>query len=447
MKTSATKFLKSHKALLIIIAISVLLRLGIAFYLGNNFEIRYGTADQISYHALAQRVANGYGFTFEENWWPMTKAGAPTAHWSFLYTLFLAVIYKIFGPNPIVARVIQAIIVGILHPYLIYLIGKYTFNKTIGLLAAGLTAVYAYFIYYSAALMTEPFYITAILTSITISILIVNRETTNNHARYTRRSTLLSLSLGVSIGVAVLLRQLYLLFIPFLFFWLWIATRKQDGKSTIPSIILSTCIILVFIIPFTIYNYIRFDRFVLLNTNAGYALYWANHPIYGNKFIPILPEDIPYRDLIPSNVLHLDEAALDQELLRRGIQFILDDPVRYTSLSITRIPVYFTFWPSLESSTISNFSRVFSFGILLPFMIFGVYRAITDKTLYKYSIASPITLLILFIIIYSGIHILTWALIRYRLPVDAILLIFAGLALHEFTNRFITWRHNSQHAV
>lgn len=176
-------------------------------------------------------------------------------------------------------------------------------------------------------------------------------------------------------------------------------------------------------------------------------MYWANHPIYGNKFIPILPEDIPYRDLIPSNVLHLDEAALDQELLRRGIQFILDDPVRYTSLSITRIPVYFTFWPSLESSTISNFSRVFSFGILLPFMIFGVYRSISDKTLYKYSIASPITLLILFIIIYSGIHILTWALIRYRLPVDAILLIFAGLALHEFTNRFITWRHNSQHAV
>jgi 4-amino-4-deoxy-L-arabinose transferase-like glycosyltransferase len=443
----STKFLRSQKTLLIIIAIAVILRLGVAFLLGNDFEIRYGTADQRSYHALAQRVANGYGFTFEYNWWPVTKAGEPTAHWSFLYTLFLAVIYKLFGPNPIVARVIQAIIVGILHPSLAYLIGKYIFNKTIGLLAAGLTAVYAYFIYYSATLMTEPFYITAILASFTFSILIVNREVTNNQSLFNRRSAILSLSLGLSIAVAVLLRQLYLLFIPFLFFYLWITTRKQGGKSTLPSIILATCIILVLIIPFTIYNYIRFDRFVLLNTNAGYALYWANHPVYGNKFIPILPEEIPYRELIPSEILHLDEAALDQELLRRGIKFILDDPIRYISLSITRIPVYITFWPLQESDPISNISRILSFGVLIPFMLFGLYRSISEKTLFNYSIASPTTLLLLFIIVYSGIHILTWALIRYRLPVDAVLLIFAGLALYEIGNRYLSWRHNSRQAI
>jgi hypothetical protein len=96
----------------------------------------------------------------------------------------------------------------------------------------------------------------------------------------------------------------------------------------------------ILIIPFTIYNFSRFNRFVLLNTNAGYALFWANHPIYGNKFIPILPGGT-YQELIPNEIRNLDEAALDQELLRRGIHFILDDPLRYIELSISQILLIF----------------------------------------------------------------------------------------------------------
>jgi hypothetical protein len=36
---------------------------------------------------------------------------------------------------------------------------------------------------------------------------------------------------------------------------------------------------------------------------------------------------------------------------------------------------------------------------------------------------------------YSGAHILTWTLIRYRLPVDAVLIPFAGLALLDVFQR------------
>jgi len=39
-----------------------------------------GTADQISYHTLAIRVLNGYGIQLSKEWWPVTAAGAPTAH-------------------------------------------------------------------------------------------------------------------------------------------------------------------------------------------------------------------------------------------------------------------------------------------------------------------------------------------------------------------------------
>jgi hypothetical protein len=125
-------------------------------------------------------------------------------------------------------------------------------------------------------------------------------------------------------------------------------------------------VVLSLILPFTLYNYIRFERFVLLNTNAGFAFYWANHPIYGTHFVPILPYKWgTYQDLIPKELLSLDEAALDQALLGLGIQFVLDDPVRYLLLSISRIPPYFMFWPSSDSVMISNLTRVFSFGLAL----------------------------------------------------------------------------------
>ena len=195
------------------------------------------------------------------------------------------------------------------------------------------------------------------------------------------------------------------------------------------------------ILPFTIYNTNRFGHFVFLNTNSGYAFFWSNHPIYGTQFQPILT-DTSYQDLIPNELRNLDEADLDQALLKRGLQFILDDPIRYFFLSLSRIPVYFMFWPTPESGTISNISRVVSFGLLWPFMLYGVFRALfSQKILLIDRLSSPTFLLICFSVIYSAIHILSWTLIRYRLPVDGVMLVFAGYAFVDIFEKVSGWRN------
>jgi hypothetical protein len=102
----------SQGVFIAIVVIAIVLRLASAIYQGNSVADLPGIYDQISYDGLARRVVDGYGFSFAEGHWPATRAGEPTAHWSYLYTLYLAVVYKIFGPNPIVARVIQALIAG-----------------------------------------------------------------------------------------------------------------------------------------------------------------------------------------------------------------------------------------------------------------------------------------------------------------------------------------------
>jgi 4-amino-4-deoxy-L-arabinose transferase-like glycosyltransferase len=419
---------RQKKTLVACIIVSILLRVGAAFYLGNQVTDLPGTFDQISYHLLAQRIVGGYGFSFGSNWWPMTAANAPTAHWSFLYTLYLSGVYALFGQNPLVARIIQALLVGMLQPYLAFLLGRRLFGSVVGLAAAGLIAVYTYFVYYAACLMTESFYITAILAALYLALRLVSPEKVpgGGHVR-------LALALGLVLGMAVLLRQLFLLFVPFLFLWLfWYGRKRQIG-----TILVAGAVIAAMILPFTLFNYARFHRFVLLNTNAGYAFFWGNHPIYGTHFVPILTPDMgSYQELIPKELHSLDEAALDQALLARGIRFIIDDPVRYTLLSASRIPPYFMFWPSSGSGMVSNVARVAGFGLYLPFMLLGLWLSFSKKD----SSRSGLILLYLFVAVYSLIHLLTWTLIRYRLPVDAVLIIFAALAVVHLAMRVPTTR-------
>jgi 4-amino-4-deoxy-L-arabinose transferase-like glycosyltransferase len=371
----------------------------------------------------------------------MTAAGAPTAHWSYLYTMYLVIVYAIFGPNPLAARLIQALVVGLLHPFLVYrltqqiinpLTEKYTdfsgrLRQRVPLIAAGVTAVYTYFIYYTVTLMTEPFYITGVLTTLLLTILLTNHPTG-------LRSRKIAILLGIAISATVLLRQVFLIFLPILFGWLLLSTfRRYSWRDILSAISASFVVVVIAILPITIFNYTRFGQFVLLNTNTGYAFYWANHPFYGTQFKPASEMGTTYQDLVPAELRRLDEAALDRELLKRGLMFVLDDPKRYLQLSLSRVPEYFKFWPDPASSQISNLSRISSFGILFPFMLFGLLfpkikiGLSADERILIHPSRS-IVLLYLFIAVYTAIHLLTWAQIRYRLPVDAILIPFSAFA-------------------
>ncbi|MCJ7569986.1 MAG: glycosyltransferase family 39 protein, partial [Anaerolineales bacterium] len=273
-ESSTRKLILKKYSLPLILFASVALRILAAFILGNQVIEFPGTYDQISYHQLALRVLSGNGFSFGEDWWPLTEAGAPTAHWSYLYTYYLVIVYKLFGSSVLMARLIQAVLVGIFHPYLVFLLGRSVFNRRVGLLAAGLTSVYAYFIYYAATLMTEPFYITGILLALCLTIRIGN-QTQRSLERQARKQRLWQYCLlGITLGMTLLLRQLFLLVVPILFLYLLWRQRKR----ALFGILVASILIILMILPFSLYNYDRFDQFVLLNTNAGFAFFWANHP-------------------------------------------------------------------------------------------------------------------------------------------------------------------------
>lgn len=447
-----------HRAFIALIALAVLLRVGAALYLGDRVEPVSGAYDQVSYDALAQRLLGGHGFSFPTAWYPFAQPDRPTAHWSYLYTLYLAGIYAVFGHHPLAARLIQALASG-LHVWLAYRLARRLFSPPASppmlggteggraaLSAAALTAVYAYFVFFSAALMTQTFYILAVLFALDTALRIRDSQLALSRAkgsaiRHPPSAIRNWLLLGLALGIGALLRQTLLLFAPILLGWLWWSTRgAQINKSanqqigSTPYAIRIThhashftfyvsrfaCVLAVIaalILPWTAYNYAVFGDFLLLNSNGGYWLWASNHPSRGTHF------DGNYAPAIPEELRGLDEPALDRALYRRGLELILADPLRFLRLSLSRVQGYFWLLPSPQSSLLSNLGRVLSFTIFLPFMLYGLWLSRQ-----RWRTCLPLYLYIAFD---TALHLISWAAPRYRLPSDALLLVFAGLAVAE----------------
>jgi 4-amino-4-deoxy-L-arabinose transferase-like glycosyltransferase len=382
--------------------------------MGDQIRVLPGIHDQVSYDALARSLLAGRGYSFTENWYPFTPANTPTAHWSFIYPLYLAATYALAGYHPLAARLIQGAVGGALLCFLVYKIGSRLVNENTGLVAAGLAAVYGYFIYYNVALMTETFFIVLVLLTLYLSLELKENPTPAGWV-----------GLGVSLGLAALFRQTILLFAPFLLLWLFIELRVRG--ISLWYVAIPIIITILMIAPWTIRNYMVYQQFLLLNSNAGYALYASNNPNLGSDWrneVVVVP--------VPDALAGRNEAELDRSLTQKGLEFILADPKRYLALTLDKTLEYFKFWPSSESSRISNLNRVLSFGSYLPFMILGLGFSVS-----RWRSFVP---LYLFIVIHTGIYLLSWPSLRYRLPVDAVLMVFSGLALIELARRLKTWR-------
>ena len=421
------KFMRlTEKWLPAIIGAALLLRLGVAVYLGDTIEgeQQVRAFDQHSYQALAQALLGGRGYSFDTAWYPgFTPAHTPTAHWSFLYPLYLAGVYLLSGVHPLAARLVQALLAGGLATWLVYRLGKALFNPTVGVAAAGLSAFYLYFIFYDATLMTEPFFICAVLGLLLLGLQMSGLAQDAARPRDQAPALWEWALLGGLAGAAALLRQTILFWLPVQLAWMVWRLWREKVKGALPGALASLGVALLVILPWTVRNARVYHAFLPLNSNAGYALYSANHPDHGVRFDQDYAAPLP-EDLLAKN---LNEAQWNAELTRRGLEFMFQDAGRYARLTLNKATVFFNFGFSLESSLASNLMRVGSYGLYLPFFVLGLVLSWQERR--------RAAIIYLFALLFAGLHLLSWASARYRLPIDAALMPFAALALITLVNR------------
>ncbi len=391
--------------LVIILILAFIPRVAVAVWLGDTMEVldAGGTHDQVSYDMLAHRVATGHGFTFPNYWYPWVPPDTVTSYYSGTMVLHLAAIYKLFGYHPLIARLLY-VALGTAIVYLVYRLGRRVFGVKAGLIAAALAAGYAYLILYSATLLTETPFIFFLLIAINAAYDVAD-------GAGPRKLTVM----GLGLAGCVVFRMAALPFLILLTGWAFWRARRSSQPLRAWRLAIPVAMIVLAVAPWTVRNYLLYDRFMLLESQYGHVLWNSNHPDQGTSFRG------PWVAPIPDELRGLNEVDLTNELARRGRENILRDPKRFLLLSLSRVKFFFTFWPTDDSSLISNVSRVLSFGVTLPFMVAGL---ILSRRQWR-----DLLPLYIFLLVHYAVYLASWVMIRYRVPADTVLLVFAGYAI------------------
>jgi 4-amino-4-deoxy-L-arabinose transferase-like glycosyltransferase len=241
--------------LALVCAVALILRLVIV-YLGRHDTL---SGDGFGYSAQANFNARGEWFVNVFSSPPTPDAMHPP-----LWTLVLTV-WAWLGQHGWFAQQVLASCIGTLTVGAVGLAGRRIGGARVGLIAAGITAVYPGLWVYERALLSE----TLLLLGIAIIILLGYRF----RARPSARSAAV---LGVVCGLLALTRSEQILVFVTLVAPLILALRHLEWRRRIAWLALAALGVLVVVTPWTIYNLGRFDHPVLLSNNFGEAVAQGN---------------------------------------------------------------------------------------------------------------------------------------------------------------------------
>ncbi len=213
--------------------------------------------DAVQYHFFGLSIAQDPG------WFSKHLGVVPP-----LYPFFLAGVYKIVGDCPMCALYAQTLLAG-LTAGLIFLIGKRVFGTWVGVLSAFFFMVHPSAVTWGGVLIRETL-IMFLFTGTLMAALEIR------HGSTSRRVILL----GVAYGLLILTDTRFLFYAPFLALYLFVP-RGGQGWGWNPTFLFGAVIILM-LVPWTVRNFIAYDKFVLIDTRTLSFIKGkgADHPDY-----------------------------------------------------------------------------------------------------------------------------------------------------------------------
>jgi 4-amino-4-deoxy-L-arabinose transferase-like glycosyltransferase len=219
--------------------------------------------DAFYYHHGANLLVDGSGFPDPIQLLQFHRTTPGAAHPPG-YILALA-IPSLFRLDTFLDHQIWSCIIGGGTVVLFGITGKEIAGPRVGLVAAGLAAVYPNVWFYDSVVMSE----TLILFTTTLTILVAYR--------FARRPTIgLAIGLGVSVGAAALTRAESILLVPLLVVPLAVWLREVDLRRRLQLFAVATGATLATIAPWVGYNLLRFEHPVFLSSNLELTLLSAN---------------------------------------------------------------------------------------------------------------------------------------------------------------------------
>jgi tetratricopeptide (TPR) repeat protein len=407
------KPVKDRKELYFILGIfvfSFILRLIYLLQIRSNPFFSFPIMDPLYHDLWAQSIAQG-------NW-----IGDQVFFRAPFYPYFLGAIYKLFGHNYFIPRLIQHLL-GSFSVVLIYFLAKKLFNKKVAYLSAIFASIYWIFFYFEGELLLDslliPFGILLVL------FLLYSADSSRKSGFFLA---------GLVAGLFAITRPNILIFIPIVLLWIFLFLKFDLKKKFIFTLFFLVGLFLL-IFPVTLRNYLVGKDFVLIASQGGINFYIGNNP-EANGLSAVLPpfgDDWEYTDAVNEVQKATDKIPKPSEVsnyyLKKGLNFIFDSPQKFLSLFIKKL---YLFWNSYEPSNnqdIYFFKRYSSlihilplgFWLISPLSLLGIFLCLKDWKRFFLPLS--------FIFSYTFSILLFFINSRFRLPVLPFLLIFASVAL------------------
>ncbi|HYO50389.1 MAG TPA: hypothetical protein VEW94_11120, partial [Chloroflexia bacterium] len=235
-------------------------------------------------------------------------------------------------------------------------------------------------------------------------------------------------------GAAVLVRSLLLSFTPLLLAWFWwvlprsgnLAKRnpfalRWSGRALLPLAVFVVAMLTV-ILPWTVRNYVRYERFLLVETTGGYQMWLYNDNISR--------DEINGRLMAIRNPVDREQYASEQ-----AQRAILSDLPAFANEAVHR---FVEAWPVDDFSEYKTFFRnKYPAGDSTPRDIFAwlgtiFYTGLGILAIWGFALAPGRTfkgLVLLVLLHYAVTTMITHAEFRYRMPLYPFASIYAGWAM------------------
>ncbi|MFH1368399.1 MAG: tetratricopeptide repeat protein [Elusimicrobiota bacterium] len=373
-------------------------------------------ADFSFYHNSALRLLNG-DYSFNNRVFSLSP----------VYSIFLAIVYSLFGINVNAVRIIQ-IIVSAFTCVFVYKIACGVESKRTGIIAGVLTAFYAPLIYFSHNILNETI---LIFSNVMMIYFLVNHDDKYNY--------LLS---GIFMGFSMILRPnvgIFLLLAPIIIQIRNSQMMLVDKLSRMALFCLAT---IVFVIPFTVRNYIVGKDLVLLTDSAGLNFYIGNNG--ESKGLWVMPKIVEDRYIFGPDEHESVKMEANKRLGRmlkpsesskywfiEGIRYIANNKLHYLGLAVDKVKYLLNDYEAPDN-TYYDFDKrfsyilrsdIFTFGLMLPIAIIGMAFSLREykKYLAIYGI----------ILGYAAFLVLFFVTSRYRIVMTPFLIIFAAVGINS----------------
>ena len=305
--------------------------------------------------------------------------------------------------------IIGDIVISCLTVYVIYLLSYEIFKKKeISIISALIFALYPFSIFYSISALSETLFVFLLL----LSILMFYRND------FFYGSLLIILSNYIKPTPDI--------FAPFLILIFSLVIKKYSFKKSIFHLCIYYTLYILLLSPWWFHNWKKYDGFVRINLSGGYHLYSGNN--IKNKTgggiggIDVdhnwSDEDIKYRGI-----------EFHNKFKKEAYNFIKENPKEFVNLTMIKFLRFWRIYPYTDEykGTIYKLISTLSYGIILILSILFIFNS--KKFL---RIISPLLTIIFFT---TAIHCITIASIRYRYPIEPILIIFASYTIYKYLKK------------